>query len=168
MPAHALSHQRSRDERDGLLSPAAFAAALEATLRSNEQTIHFVGLLLVDIDTKDATIVLSGAAPRRDRVLDRVLEEREAGESAARQDDGSLALLHPTATTPAAAIERCDRLLRTVRAAVRTRAGRPLATASVGLALAPGLEPGAGALLDGVHRAMRTAQREGGDQWAAA
>jgi GGDEF domain-containing protein len=92
MPAHALSHQRSRDERDGLLSPAAFAAA----------------------------------------------------------------------------IERCDRLLRTVRAAVRTRAGSPLATASVGLALAPGLEPGAGALLDGVHRAMRTAQREGGDQWAAA
>jgi GGDEF domain-containing protein len=168
MPAHALSHQRSRDERDGLLSPHAFAAAIEATLRANEQTVDFLGLLLVDIDVKDATIVLPGAATRRDRVLDRVLEEREVGESAARQDDGSLALLHPTATTPLAAIERCDRLLRTVRTAVCTAAGSCLATASVGLALAPRLEPGAAALLDGVHRAMRAAQRGGGDQWAAA
>lgn len=138
----------------------AFTTELDDALGAHERSTSFLPLLLVHVDGEAAEIDL------RETTLRRVAEAQPPGAVLGSLDDGSLAVLGTSVDSPADAIDRCDQVLATVRAASLISVD-DIPTVSVGLALAPGWRAGSSALLADAGRAVRRAASDGGDRWAS-
>ena len=149
-------HSASGETRSGVLSEAEFERQVVTALARSAVSATFLALYVIDLTDGG----IWNAEMRSD-----ILAASETGESIGSAGVGSFAVLRPTVSSPADAIERCERLL----AAVRRSDDEPVdgrSSVRIGVALHSTDGASADALFETARRGLRSAMRSDGDDWA--